>query len=180
MSIRGARLDGFVNIMEDCPPFDSTCRRLFETVSARSPRDSTVVYTLFSETILLIELLLTTVCQGDDASRRHDGRWNLLSFDDWWSARLTCSIDAYYPLSPFPFRTYLALSSTRKMLQDGICDTTDILNSVPPKKVFIAFLFLSIVFFGISSFITYLIMRIIVRPLFVIAFSMTTLYYHIC
>jgi len=130
----------------NCPLFDSGCRRPFETVGrGRLARRTTVIHTLFSETSVLIELLLTTVCQEDDASRRHDGRWNLLSIGDRWFASLTCSIGANHLQNPLLLRTRLALSNMRKMLQDGICDTTDILNSMPPKKVFITFLFLSII-----------------------------------
>lgn len=124
-------------VRPSCPDVSKTIQ------NSRSARRAKVVYTLFSETILLIGLLLTAVCQGNDASRRHDGRWNLLSIGARRSVRLTCSITRIPAKCASSSKAHLALSNMRKMLQDGICDTTDILNSVPPKKVFIAFFLLS-------------------------------------
>lgn len=49
---------------------------------------------------LLISLVSNTVCRGDDASGRHDGRWNLLSIGGRRSVRLTRPIGANLSRSP--------------------------------------------------------------------------------
>lgn len=60
-------------------PGNGLARNVSKT-SVRSCCTTVIGITLFSLTLLLlIGLLSNTVCQEDDASGRHDGRWNLLS-----------------------------------------------------------------------------------------------------
>lgn len=124
---------------------------------ARSVSETTTSITrllrraLFGVTVPSIGLLSNTVRRrGDDASGRHDGRWNLLSIGGRRSIRLTFAFDRResFESPALPSREHLfehsqPLIYAKKMLQDGICDTADILNSVPPKKVFMLLLLLS-------------------------------------
>lgn len=93
----------------------------------------TIAYVI-RNSALTIRLLSNTVYKGD-ASGRHDGRWNLLSFVGRQSVLFTRSIGAKC-CGSLSFKRTLCFLIDIKMLQDGICDTADILNSVPTKKVF--------------------------------------------